>query len=56
MEEEKFENMHNMKLGQHMAPDVSCVITRLPGGWAYSTIHGTCFVPYSTEFKEKEDF
>lgn len=44
-------SIHDLKLGEfaHIGP---YEMTRVPGGWLTTTVRGTCFVPYSEEFKE----
>ena len=43
-----------MKLGDMYPPDNNSIIIRVPGGWVYGNMHGTCFIPFNNEFMTQE--
>jgi hypothetical protein len=46
---------YSLKLGERFAPDNNTSITRVPGGWVYGDMQGTCFIPFHNEFQPKEE-
>lgn len=45
---------YSLKLGERLAPDNNTSITRVPGGWVYGDMQGTCFIPFHNEFQPRE--
>lgn len=45
------EDWYKMKLGEKIYPDNNSCIVRVPGGWVYGDLQGTCFIPFDNEFQ-----
>ncbi len=41
---------YNLKLGETYGMSDSISVTRVPGGWVYSTHNSCTFIPFDTEF------
>jgi hypothetical protein len=50
-EEEYSERIYGLKLGEMFFPNNSSSWIRVPGGWVYGDLQGTCFIPFNNEFK-----
>ena len=47
MDADKFlEYLYHIKIGQFAAFDNRSAFTRVPGGWVYGDMDGTCFIPF----------
>lgn len=46
------DNIYQLKLGQQVLIDSNSSILRVPGGWVYNSLNGTCFIPFDNEFME----
>jgi hypothetical protein len=49
MKPETTPDWYSLKLGEWLAPDNNTSITRVPGGWVYGNMQGTCFIPFHKE-------
>ena len=45
-------NIYDLKLFEKIALSNNEVVTRVPGGWVYGDMQGTCFIPFDNEFQE----
>ena len=43
--------LYDIKLGERYAPNQNTMYTRVPGGWVYGDLHGTCFIPWDNEYQ-----
>jgi DNA-directed RNA polymerase subunit RPC12/RpoP len=43
--------IYGLKLLEKWAPNNNEVVTRVPGGWVFSDMQGSCFVPFNNEFQ-----
>lgn len=43
--------LYKLKLGEVFCPNSNSSWQRVPGGWTYGDMQGTCFVPFSNEFQ-----
>ena len=48
--------LYNLKCGERYAPNRHSMWIRVPGGWIYGDMQGTCFVPFDNEFQQRVDF
>jgi hypothetical protein len=51
---EAVESISEMEIGNRLAPDNNTNVTRVPGGWVWTDIKGTCFIPYSEYFSDPD--
>lgn len=43
--------LYKLNLGEFFTPDSNSRWQRVPGGWIYGDMQGTCFVPFSNEYQ-----